>query len=245
MRINNNLIEQFKAHAAAEYPKEACGLVIQCGRKLEYVPCANAHDRPTEAFRITIDELQAARERGTVIRAVHSHPDCPIVIASAPDEAYMNESEVPMGILNWPFTEYQEYFPEAVPLLGRPFVLGVQDCWGLMMDWHAMQGVVLPDYRVDHHWWEIVGGPSLYVDNWRAAGFIEVDNPTPGDMVVMQIQADKPNHAGILLPDGHLLHHLYGQLSCREFFGSYFRDRVRLTLRHQDLKPAQEITQWV
>lgn len=242
MKIHEGFIEQFKAHAAEEYPRESCGVLVQSGRKLRYVRCANVHPDPENYFCIAAPELERVRTLGSVVRVIHSHPDCPAAEASAPDLAYMNESEIPMGILNWPFTEYREYSPEDVPLLGRVFVLGVHDCWGLMMDWHRLQGVELPDYRVSTHWWETPGGPNLYVDNWRDAGFEEVDRLTPGDMVVMQIQADRPNHAGIVMPDGQILHHLYGQLSCREFFGSYFRDRVRLKLRHKNLK---EVKQWV
>jgi hypothetical protein len=40
-------------------------------------------------------------------------------------------------------------------------------------------------------------------------------------MVIMQVQADKWNHAGILL-EGNMLHHLYGHLSKRVPYGGYW-----------------------
>jgi cell wall-associated NlpC family hydrolase len=41
------------------------------------------------------------------------------------------------------------------------------------------------------------------------------DDPQPGDVVIMQVQANKWNHAGVLLEGNMLLHHLYGRLSNR------------------------------
>lgn len=69
--------------------------------------------------------------------------------------------------------------PEAVPLIGRPFILGSHDCWGLIMDWHATQGVTLDDFRVDYPWWESQYPDNFYFDNWEQEGFIECD-PRPG-----------------------------------------------------------------
>jgi hypothetical protein len=91
--------------------------------------------------------------------------------------------------------EYAEITPEAIPLIGRPFILGSHDCWGLIMDWHATQGVMLNDFRVDYPWWESQYPDNLYFDNWEREGFIECD-PMPGCMVIMQVESGKWNHAG-------------------------------------------------
>lgn len=49
------------------------------------------------------------------------------------------------------------------------------------------------------------------------------------------IQADKWNHAGILVENGMLLHHLYGQLSQRVPYGGYWVDRTMKVVRYKDL----------
>lgn len=247
--MNENILIEAKAHAADCYPNESCGLVIQTGRKLKYVRVPNDHTDPRNHFTISAANMECARKYGEIVRVIHSHPDCPTATISDLDEATMNEIEIPFGILNHPFTEYNEYMPFAVPLLGRPFVLGSQDCYGLIMDWHKQFDIHLTDFRLPYPWWEDENGPNLYVDNFRDVGFELVDVPQPGDMVVMTIQSSKPNHAGILLPDGQLLHHLYGQLSCRDFFGAYFRERVSLVegrpffCRHRDL--PEDIKTWL
>ena len=59
--------------------------------------------------------------------------------------------------------------------------------------------------------------------------------PQAGDMVVMQVQSNVANHAGIILDDGMLLHHLYGRLSQRVPYGGYWRDRTIVVLRYKSL----------
>jgi cell wall-associated NlpC family hydrolase len=146
------------------------------------------------------------------------------------------------GIYSPDSDEYAEIMPEAVPLIGRPFILGSNDCWGLIMDWHAIQGVTLNDFRVDYPWWESQYPDNLYFENWEREGFIECD-PAPGCMVIMQVDSDKWNHAGIITEEGELLHHLYGQPSCiTPYARGYFKDRTMICVRHKDL--PQELKPW-
>lgn len=91
---------------------------------------------------------------------------------------------------------------------------------------------------------------SLYEENYEAAGFVHVDRPQRGDLIVMQIgRTVHPNHAGIFLgadpalpgensdafgPGPFLLHHLYGRPSEIIVFGGPWNDRTRLILRHRE-----------
>ncbi len=77
---------------------------------------------------------------------------------------------------------------------------------------------------------------KLEPGNWYAAGLREFSGePKPGDVVIMQISALVANHAGILLEENVLLHHLYGQLSQRVPYGGYWRERTIKVLRHKAL----------
>ena len=49
-----------------------------------------------------------------------------------------------------------------------------------------------------------------------------------------RIQANKWNHAGILLEGNMLLHHLYGHLSQRVPYGGYWQDRTIAAYRTAD-----------
>lgn len=235
-------------HAAAAAPDESCGLVIRVGRRYKYVPCQNAYNDPTgatttqDAFTISDLDWIAAEDQGEVVRVIHSHPgqgDDPQ--PSIGDVESCNRAPYVWGIVT-DTGGYIEITPADKPLRDRRFVLGVTDCYGLVMDWHAKQGVTLPDFRVPYAWWE--KGENLFMDNWHAAGFRVCEPNTPGAMVVMQVGANVPNHCGVYLPDNRLLHHMYGQLSCTiPFSMGYYRDNVVLWVRHKDL--PETITTWL
>lgn len=189
--MNKTIMAAIRAHALEESPRECCGFVIQSGRRQRYIPVPNTHENPTEHFRIDGEHWANAEDIGTIIRVIHSHPgDGARPIPSELDRQQCNNSGVIWGIYSPDSDEYAEIMPEAVPLIGRPFILGSNDCWGLIMDWHAIQGVTLNDFRVDYPWWETQYPDNLYFENWEREGFVECD-PLPGCMVIMQVDSDK------------------------------------------------------
>lgn len=236
-------LEEFKKHANEHPGVEVCALVIQKGRKRSLRICRNDHSEPEGNFAITAQDWAEAEDEGDIVLVLHSHPgDGARPIPSDLDRQQCNESGVRWGIYAPDCDEYAEIEPEEMPLIGREFVLGSADCWGLIMDWHRTQGVILNDFRVSYPWWESQYPDNLYQDNWREEGFVECD-PMPGCMVIMQVESDKWNHAGIITEEGDLLHHLYGQPSCViPFRAGYFRERTVIFLRHKDL--PKEIKPW-
>jgi cell wall-associated NlpC family hydrolase len=66
--------------------------------------------------------------------------------------------------VSWPEGDLRTINPRGeLPLLERPFVLGVYDCWGLVMSYYRQTyGIELPDYRVDYPWWEDQY-PTIYI----------------------------------------------------------------------------------
>jgi cell wall-associated NlpC family hydrolase len=155
------------------------------------------------------EDYAAAEDWGTVIAIVHSHPDA-TTQPSELDKAQCDATLLPWHIVSWPEGDLRTIQPRGeLPLLERPFVLGHFDCWGLVMSYFRQtHGIELHDYRVDYPWWENDYPDNFYQDCWYECGFREFDGPPkPGDMVIMQVQADKWNHAGILLEGNMLLHH--------------------------------------
>ncbi|HCL3463171.1 TPA: Mov34/MPN/PAD-1 family protein, partial [Pseudomonas aeruginosa] len=47
-----HILSAVQKHAAAEYPRECCGLIIRSGRSQRYVPCENTAADAGEEFRI-------------------------------------------------------------------------------------------------------------------------------------------------------------------------------------------------
>ncbi|KYP85543.1 hypothetical protein WB91_23335 [bacteria symbiont BFo1 of Frankliniella occidentalis] len=51
--MREKLLAAIRKHVASEYPKEACGLIIQSGRTQTYMPCRNIADDPMQDFTLS------------------------------------------------------------------------------------------------------------------------------------------------------------------------------------------------
>jgi proteasome lid subunit RPN8/RPN11 len=93
LEVTRAQIGDLLAEAAAAYPREACGLLLGNGGRIEQVrTCRNVHAEPLRHFEIDpqalIDAHRAARAGGPeVIGYWHSHPDGPAE-PSATDRAH-------------------------------------------------------------------------------------------------------------------------------------------------------------
>ena len=224
-------------HANAVYPAECCGVIIFRNDDEHYFPCRNLSNDPNEQFILNPKDFAAAEEQGVITAIVHSHPDA-TTQPSHLDRAMCDDSGVPWIIVSVPEGDVKTFFPRGeLPLIERPFVLGFWDCWGLVMSFYKQTfGIELKDYRVSYPWWEDGHHEDLYRDNWFDCGFREfTGKPRMGDLVIMQIQSKKWNHAGVLLEGNMLLHHLYGRPSNRTPYGGYWRERTMKILRFHTL----------
>lgn len=223
-------------HAAAEAPRESCGLV----RAGEYLPCANVAQRPELEFDIDGAALSDAYRAGDLEGVIHSHPGGPWW-PSAADMAGQVETGVPWAIV---VPGGSEGGSEAVegslacawgipnpPLFaggqhrGRAFLHGVADCYTLIRDWYAQErGVDLPEFAREWRWWEAPERwGSLYLEGLERAGFeVVTTDPTsmarqaqPGDVLLRRVLAKVPNHGAIYLGGGLLLEHTPFELSQR------------------------------
>ena len=129
-------------------------MIAQKSRVVKYFPCRNIAATPEEHFVLSPEDYAAAEDWGTVTGIVHSHPDA-TTQPSELDKAQCDVLGVPWYIVSWPEGDLRTVQPRGEqPLLGRPFVLGFTDCWGLVMSWFKQErGIELPDYG-----WIIIGG---------------------------------------------------------------------------------------
>lgn len=131
-------------------------------------------------------------------------------------------------------------------LLGRPFVHGSQDCYGLIRDFYRDNfGLTLTNYARPTDWWW--NGLDLYRKYFAAEGFRSIDVPLnevrPADLFLVALDAEIPNHAAIYLGDGKILHHRYGKLSQVHPYSGAMRNRTTGIIRHKDvpdLRPPLE-----
>ncbi|MGJ0580212.1 C40 family peptidase [Xenorhabdus bovienii] len=236
-----HIIQAIIDHAKTEYPNECCGLVIQNSRKQRYIRCRNTAHSSTEQFSMHPADYAEAEDAGTIVAIVHSHPDA-TTQPSQLDIAQCDLSQIPWVIVSWPEGDIRTLMPTVgiKPLLGRPFVHGIWDCYAIVRDWYRLErNIDIPDFERSDGWWE--RGENLYMKNYADAGFTECSGELQiGDVIIMQVQANEPNHAGVYIGDELMIHHMYGQLSHRVPYSGYWQDRTIITLRHMN-PPASAV----
>lgn len=226
--------EKAEAAGDARLAKERCGLIVQNekGNKPMIVECTNTAVDPTENFRIDPEDLAKLEEQYTIISVWHTHPNGDASPSQA-DLVMLEAYGLPWHIVSWPqgghsYTEPTGY---EAPYTGRVFVHGLLDCYTMIRDWYKRErGVTLKNFERNDKWWE--RGENLYVDNFASQGFYEIPQDSGdyqvGDVILMQVQADVPNHGAVYVGDGFILHHPYGRLSSRDVFGGYwFKHRAK------------------
>jgi len=203
-------------HAIAEYPREACGVVVAG----QYVPVPNISDSPCDDFQMPAD---AWLNYGGVQAVIHSHcaPDH-FHAPSAADMARQAETALPWGLIYTDGKSASEplWWPEPLdaPLSGRQFLPGVTDCWSLIRGWFWQnRQIVIRDFPRDVDWWD--RGGDLYTQGLPIAGFRQIgrdESGAIGDLALLQIRSPVPNHSAVIVEPGVMLHHLQGRLSCCE-----------------------------
>jgi len=250
MHIEDEARSAIFKHAQAEYEspagkRESCGLIVlRRGRQL-YRPCKNIAEGG-EHFAIDPEDYVQAEDEahGDVLAVVHSHPDAQ-AIASQGDLVGCERSGLPWVTVSFPVSDLQIIEPSQyeAPLIGRQFVYGVLDCYTLVQDWYKRElGIDVPPPPVEAQrplWWK--RGPNgeapadLYLQGYAAAGFMRIEELQPGDVILMQIEADVANHSAIYLGEQLILHHLWGRLSGRDIWGGYWMKHSRCFVRHQSM----------
>jgi proteasome lid subunit RPN8/RPN11 len=219
--ITDPIKEQIKAAAAERFPREACGVVIQTADGQFFIECENTHPKPLQHFKISEVEWDLAEQRGAIICIWHTHPNARPE-ASWDDKATAEAWEIPALIYATPADSWDYYQPNGweAPLLGRPFVFGVFDCWTLCVDHYRQKlGIKLPYFQTEYGWWHhqrdasgetILKAPEIAIGNIDAAGFHVVNELQVNDVVLMRPIHGAACHCGIWLGDGHLMHHFEG-----------------------------------
>jgi proteasome lid subunit RPN8/RPN11 len=244
--MESTTFKAIAAHAESMYPRECCGLVIVSNGREQYVQCRNTAVG-NEHFILPAEDYAEAESHGEIIAVVHSHPDVPAAPSQA-DKVSCEASGLAWHIIRVDVVggaptagELATFEPNgyAAPLVGRVFSHGVLDCYQLIVDWYRQErSVVLKYFSRGDNWWND-GSSDLYTTGFSEAGFVKIkdgEQPLVGDVILMQIRSNNgvPNHAGIYIGDGKLLHHLYGRLSSRDIYGGYYQDVTRAILRYHN-----------
>jgi proteasome lid subunit RPN8/RPN11 len=218
-----------------ELPREACAvIIIEKGRE-RLVICKNV-SVVNDQFILDPLGYAAAEDRGEIIGIVHSH----CFVSSRPsgaDRVACEASGLEWHICSVPTGSWFSFKPDGykAPFVGREFCHGVLDCYSLIRDYFKETlSIEIPDFERDFEWWEL--GQSLYLDNFKKAGFREVPMKEikAHDVLLMQIHSRIVNHGAVYLGNDLMLHHLSKRLSAREVFGGYYKKHTQKVVRHEN-----------
>ena len=211
-------------HAQQQDPKESVGLLLNIKGKERYFPCRNLAITAHQCFILDPEDYVKADNKGDIIAIIHSHPTTPAT-ASEADKLSCEQSGLPWHIVNPKTKQWGFYEPTGykAPLIGRPWVWGVTDCWSLVRDWYKEdKNIELKDYERPVTPQEFLEKP-LFEYYATGAGFIELkpdEKLQAGDVLLMSIMYPTLNHVAIFLGD-MVLHHLADRLSCKEPYSEW------------------------
>ncbi|WP_141332211.1 C40 family peptidase [Myxococcus sp. AB025B] len=230
------LVSAALTQARAESPRESCGLVVRISGDLVYRPCRNLAEGHAH-FHLAPEDFARAESEGEVVAVVHSHPNASPEPSEA-DRVMCERWGLPWLIVNVPVGHWQVLVPSGyrAPLVGRPFSHGVLDCFSLIRDHFAeVVGIEIPDFERPDDWW--LKGGNLYLEEYERAGFADVTGQAlrEHDVLLMQLRAQVPNHAGVYLGADVVLHHLQNSLSKRETYSGFWARVTRKVVRHRSL----------
>lgn len=124
-------------------------------------------------------------------------------------------------------------------LEGKPFNLGVQDCFTLTRDFFRDNfGIEMPDISRPHDW---DADKDNLIDKWyHLTGFKKLDveenwPPRPADVLVCTVGGSVPNHLVVFLGGNEIIHHKMGMMSSRETMRPAWKRYTSYILRHPDI----------
>lgn len=122
------------------------------------------------------------------------------------------------------------------PLLGREFILNIQDCYEIARDWHFQDsGIELPAVPRSHDW--IHKGEDLIMETFSTGSFQAIaasinNNCQPGDIVLMKTpMSPVVNHVAVYVGNGEVLTHHANQLSVIKKISAFEGKAIKYVIR--------------
>lgn len=196
---------------------EQCFFILKDGTKQ---PIKNISTHP-ETFQMSDDDVIKYLPNAVAIE--HTHPD---------ESPYLSKADqIMMNNIGLPWLLHGNKYRPLHNLIGRTFKHGTTDCFTLMRDFYMLAGIELTNYERRDDWW--LTDDDLYLNNLEGAGFYKVDQPQSGDVAIICLGCQTPNHAAMFLDDGRVLHHLPNRLSKRDIYGGYYVKYTHSIWRHK------------
>ena len=248
MKITEKARMDFRAHVLEAYPNEASGIIV----KGKYIRNNYKVSNPEHHFEI--DPVLLVKHAGKIQAILHSHPykitdqfRFNPAWPSETDQKYWMQGSIPWGIVATEGETVSDFIwmDDSVipPLLGREFIVGIQDCYAVVRDYYRLKGIQLKNMPRDMSWWEnrktvsgaTVPARNLFADHFEDFGFREItaEEATIGDVVLIQFRSPVINHSGVITGENEITHHTSTSLSRTEDLTTWER-WVMKYLRYQE-----------
>jgi len=116
-------------------------------------------------------------------------------------------------------------------LIGLPWDYGKQDCYTLVRQYFALQGVELRDFERPA---DLELTPSIYLREAVALGFkrVEFEDRMIGDVAIMKLGTKEPMHAAVFVEPWRILHQKQDSISSVEWLSSYYVRKIAAVYRY-------------
>lgn len=131
-------------------------------------------------------------------------------------------------------------YDEYKHLLGRRYLAGQDDCYGLAMNYYRdVYGFQLTDFARPDGWWnepdfDLISD-MIHVDKWGLKSLNPRSLKTGDGLVFSLLQAGRANHVGVYVGNGLFIHHVFGRISVEEALLPKWTSRLLMVLEHEEV----------
>ncbi|EBD1259789.1 hypothetical protein IRA26_004299 [Salmonella enterica] len=223
-------------HITDNEPGMVCGVLTQNGNTLDYMPCVNVSPVPEQGAMIDSNDLQIITNSNVVTHVVCSVPDN-LSHNVAEYQKMSDRDGLKYLLIFWPSQQCLNIYPKTqFGYQGRPYIVGVYDCYSLVRDYLlAVKGVAMSDYPREMYYQN--SEQNIFETKLPEEGFVKIegDSLQPGDFLVLDLPATTLKHAAIYSGSGQILHHLPPGQSRQEAYSESWKKRTSSVWRHKQL----------
>lgn len=235
-------------HSKEIYPKECCGIITNSSGIINVIPKINRSITPEKSFIIYNDDISDIPQE-QIIGFYHSHKDS--TEFSIADIAFSEKLNKISVLYICDKNEFKFYIPNGatIPYVGRPFFIGVLDCFTLSRDYFSRElnvdikdldgftnHPIISDYK---EWksdkYKNYTDNTLIKDFFAQQGFQEVGDLKKHDIILVKMPGVKfTSHICIYLGDNRILHH-FSEFSEIHSYTNVLKRLTTHTMRHSSL----------
>jgi cell wall-associated NlpC family hydrolase len=130
-------------------------------------------------------------------------------------------------------------------LLGRPYVSGRDDCYGLARNYYRdLYGIEIIDAARPEGWWNETDinliDDFMEMDGWEQLG-TNTRALKVGDGLIFSLINGKANHVGIYVGNGTFIHHVWRRYSSEDALIDRWKARLLMIVRHPEVAKRSDV----